>query len=208
MTTSRAAIDVSELPPHRFDAHAPIWWGNVLMIVIETTMFGTLVASYFYLKQNFREWPPPRTEPPSWLDPLPDVWTGATCLALLLLSCVPMYLADRAARRESESTKLWTLLALAFGAAAIGVRFFEFGGMHVRWDANAYGSVVWTVLGFHLFHLASTFLETLAVEVRFLVKGVDMKHAVDLSVGAVYWYWMVGIWIPIFVILYFAPRWL
>ena len=31
---SRTAIDVSALPTSGFDTRAPIWWGNLWMIVI------------------------------------------------------------------------------------------------------------------------------------------------------------------------------
>ena len=42
------------------DARAPMWWGNLLLIFIETMTMGLLVASYFYIRRNFWEWPPPR----------------------------------------------------------------------------------------------------------------------------------------------------
>ena len=36
------------MPDHAFSHHAPIWWGNLLMIFIEGTAFAILAASYFY----------------------------------------------------------------------------------------------------------------------------------------------------------------
>jgi hypothetical protein len=36
---------------------------------------------------------------------------------------------------------------------------------------------------------------------------MDDKHAVDLTVTAVYWYWIVGIWaLLLFPLVYLAPR--
>ena len=59
---SHAVVDVSALPSHGFDTHAPLWWGNLMMIVIESTMMALVAATYFYLQQNFDVWPPPRAE--------------------------------------------------------------------------------------------------------------------------------------------------
>ena len=45
----RPVADVSALPDHGFGHHAPIWWGNLLMIFIEGAAFAILAASYFYI---------------------------------------------------------------------------------------------------------------------------------------------------------------
>ena len=42
--------------------------------------------------------------------------------------------------------RLWLGIGLLFGAAFLVVRAFEFAGLNVRWDSNAYGSVVWLLL--------------------------------------------------------------
>ena len=60
----RPVSDVAMLPDHAFSYHAPIWWGNLLMIFIEGAAFAILAASYFYLSRNFDTWPPSRTLPP------------------------------------------------------------------------------------------------------------------------------------------------
>jgi heme/copper-type cytochrome/quinol oxidase subunit 3 len=204
---SRTAIDVSALPTSGFDTRAPIWWGNLWMIVIESTMFAIVVASYFYLRQNFPEWPPPRTEPPSILHPSPDLAVGTGVVVALLASCLPMAWADRSARRHDERGVLAGLgMAVLLGVVALALRFLEFRGLHVRWDSNAYGSIVWTALGFHVLHIMSSTIETALLEVWIFVHGMDDRHSVDTTVNAFYWYWMAGVWIPIYAILYFVPR--
>jgi len=39
-----------------------------------------------------------------------------------------------------------------------------------------------------------------------VVHSLDKKHARDVRVNAVYWYWVVGIWVPLFCIIYVGPR--
>jgi heme/copper-type cytochrome/quinol oxidase subunit 3 len=35
---------------------------------------------------------------------------------------------------------------------------------------------------------------------------VERKHFVDVNVNAVYWYFVVLAWLPIYIILYFGPH--
>src|SRR5579883_3292651 len=98
--SSRPALDVSKLPSVTFDVRAPIWWGNTLLLLIETTMFGITVSTYFSLRQNFKQWPPPLAgQPFSLRAPLPQLLYGSINMALLLVSLIPMVWFDRAARR-------------------------------------------------------------------------------------------------------------
>ena len=38
---------------------------------------------------------------------------------------------------------------------ALAIRGYEFANLNVRWDANAYGSILWVILGLHTTHLAT-----------------------------------------------------
>src|SRR5947209_19561815 len=97
--TSRPAIDVSHLPPTAFDTRAPVWWGNTLMMFIETTSVALLVVTYFYVRQNFPQWPPPRLSANPPLErPLPDLGLATADVLLLLGSVVPAVVVDRADR--------------------------------------------------------------------------------------------------------------
>jgi cytochrome c oxidase subunit 3 len=205
--SARPLINVKDLPKHRFDTHAPIWWGNLWLLAIETTMFAIAFAAYFYYQQNFEVWPPPLTSHPFNLDPLPALTPGTANMILLLLSVVPMALVDRASRRGSQSAvKLWLGVCLLIGLASIVLRYFEFGAMKFQWDSNAYGSITWTILVLHALHLLTTWMEALLLATWVFTKPLDLHRRVDLTTVAIYWYWVVGVWIPFYVILYFAPR--
>ena len=39
-----------------------------------------------------------------------------------------------------------------------------------------------------------------------LIKGLDDKHARDVRVTAVYWYWIAGTWVILYAVVYLAPR--
>jgi heme/copper-type cytochrome/quinol oxidase subunit 3 len=97
---------------------------------------------------------------------------------------------------------------VAIGVVTIALRFLEFDALQFRWDDNAYAGIVWTTVGMHLLHLVTGTAENLLMALWVWIKGLDTKHARDIRVGAVYWYWIAAIWIPLYVMIYFGPRWI
>jgi cytochrome c oxidase subunit I+III len=192
-------IDVSSLPSHAFGHRSPLWWGVVMLIVIESTAMGILLVSYFYVRGNYDVWPPtPLT---------PTVLRLAIAQAILLaLSMPPMIRCVRAARRQRlRSTRLWLIVGTAFGAAMLVVRGFEIAYLPFRWDTHAHGSVFWMVLGLHITHLLTSVLEDLML-IALLYKGpVEEKHFDDIDASALLWFFSVLEWAPAFAILYLEP---
>ena len=73
---------------------APGWWGLVLLIVTEASLFVYLLFSYFYLGSMARgPWPPPG--PPELRLALPNT-------AILLLSSGTMWWAESGIRRNGQ----------------------------------------------------------------------------------------------------------
>src|SRR5207249_1445381 len=136
--------DVSNLPAHVEDYRSPIWWGNIFMLFIETTMFAMLVGTYFYLRMNFAHWPPVRSDTGLY-QTNPDLGFATANLLLLLASCVPMAIVDLAClRMDLRAVRLGMLVMVLFGLGTITLRFLEFSGLKFRWDDNAYAAIVWT----------------------------------------------------------------
>ena len=205
--STRVVIDISELPHHEFDTYDPVWWGNNLLLAIETSMFAILIATYFYLRQNFALWPPPVAQLTATLKPLPQLGYGTANTILLLAGTIPMVLTDIAARRGSRSaSQIGLLIAVLCGFAAVILRSFEFAAVYFRWDSNAYGSVVWFMLGMHMLHLCVLTAEALLLAIWIFTREFDMKHRVDIVTVAVYWYWVTAMWILLYAIIYFTPR--
>ncbi|MFN2532581.1 MAG: heme-copper oxidase subunit III [Pyrinomonadaceae bacterium] len=205
--STRTVIDVSELPHHGFDTLDPVWWGNNCLLAIETSMFAITTVTYFYLRQNFTEWPPPLAQLTAPLNPLPDLGFGTANLALLLFSCLPMVMVDVATRRGYRPTVQFGLVVcLLLGFAAIALRSFEFAAVKFRWDSNAYGSIVWFLLGLHFAHLITLTLETFLLALWSGVREFDLKHRLDITALAIYWYWVTAMWIVIYSVIYLSPR--
>jgi heme/copper-type cytochrome/quinol oxidase subunit 3 len=205
--STRSVIDVSKLPAHEFDTYDPVWWGNNGLLAIETSMFAILIATYFYLRQNFALWPPPIAQLTAPLRPLPDLTYGTLNTILLVLGCIPMVIADLNARRDNKRvTRIALAFCVAVGFVAMVLRGFEFAAMHFRWDSNAYGSIVWFMLGMHALHLLVLTSECVLLVIWMLTREFDMKHRVDIVTVGVYWYWVVAMWLVLYAIIYFTPR--
>jgi cytochrome c oxidase subunit 3 len=206
--TERRTIDVAALPRVAWDWQSPLWWANTLMLVIETVMFAILFASYFYIRMNFEVWPPPQTKvAPANYHSAPDLFVGSLNTVWLLLSCIPAFFLDRAARRlDTAKIRLWLAVLIGAGLISIILRCREFHYLRFGWDDNAYGSIIWMLLGMHLMHLIIATMEAAVLGTRAFRYPVDEKHAVDISTTPVYWYWLVGTWIFVYGVVYFGAR--
>jgi len=211
MLKHRAIIDVSALPKTVLDHRSPIWWGNTLLLAIETTMFALFVAIYFYARVvDFTIWPPPNgnTVPPVY-HTAPDLLVPTINLCILLASVAPMLWVDRAClKRDARAVKIGLTLCVLLGFVIIGIRFLEFNSLHFKWNDNAYASIIWTIVGLHLTHLVIATSENLIMTIWVFVKGLDDKHARDIRVTAVYWYWVAGMWVLLFALIWGGARWL
>ena len=195
----RPTIDVSALPTHAFGPRNIMWWGGAGMMLIEGTMFVLLMVAYLYLKGRSPEWPP------GFFAPV--LFWGTLNTGIMLVSLVPNQLTKRAAERlDLRAARLWLLVSLVFALAFLIVRIFEFGALNVWWDSNAYGSVVWTLLGFHTIHLLTDVLDSIAFAVLLFTGPLEESHFVDLSENSLYWYFVVAFWLPIYGLIYLAPR--
>jgi cytochrome c oxidase subunit III len=197
----RAEIDVSQLPDHAFGHRGLIWWGSTGFMVIEGTMFAIVLVAYFYLRLRVPAWPPSL--------PNPSLTPGVVGSLILLGSCIPNHFTKRAAEKyRLRHVQVGMVVCLVFAVLAIIARAYEFRALNAPWDANAYASVTWLLLGLHTSHLVTDFLESTVLAAIVFTKEVDGPRYVDVSENAMYWYFVVGSWIPVYLTIYFAPRWL
>jgi heme/copper-type cytochrome/quinol oxidase subunit 3 len=121
---------------------------------------------------------------------------------------MPNQLYKKAAEREDvRGVRLWLTVAFLFALAFLAVRGLEFTTLNIRWDSNAYGSIVWWLMGLHTLHIATDVADTAVLLAIILVRTPRGRRFVDVSENGFYWYFVVLSWIPIYVVVYFVPRW-
>jgi heme/copper-type cytochrome/quinol oxidase subunit 3 len=60
----------------------------------------------------------------------------------------------------------------------------------------------------HTVHLITDLVDTLVLTALMFTKHAKGRRFVDVAENALYWNFVVLAWLPIFAVLYFAPRWL
>jgi cytochrome c oxidase subunit 3 len=199
MRGARAVADVGALPRTVFGHRSLMWWGTLGFIVIEGTTLFICAVSYFYLRRNYATWPPEHIYRPALLIPTIQV-------ILMVASNLPMWLADRASRRmDLRGVRRWFLVCSVLALIMTVLRWFEFEALNVRWDTTAYGSVAWATLVAHTTLLLLEFAETVAFTVLMFGERVEERDLSGASDDALYWYFLTGVWVPLYAIVFLSP---
>jgi heme/copper-type cytochrome/quinol oxidase subunit 3 len=196
----RVEIDLVDLPIHGTQSASLTWWGTLAFMLIEGTGFALVIAAYLYLFSIARTWP--------IAAPLPDLAPGTLVTAILVASSIPNYLVARwAQQKELKKVRIGLLMMCIFGVVPLIVRVFEFKALHVSWDTNAYGSIVWLLLGLHTTHILTDLADTLVLAALiFTRRGKNPRRFGDVQDNALYWNFVVLTWLPLYACIYWVPR--
>jgi cytochrome c oxidase subunit 3 len=193
-------LDVSELPLHGEGTASQTWWGNLAFMLIEGSGFALVIAVYFYLQSIAPTWP--IGAPP------PDLGPGTWLTGVLLLSLVPNhFMAKWAKAKDLRDVRFAIVTMTLLAIVPLVLRAYEFPALNVSWDTNAYGSVVWLLLGLHTTHLLTDLVESLVlVGVMFSKHGDNARRFGDIVDNSVYWVFVVVAWLLIYGCIYWVPR--
>ncbi|MEI9415020.1 cytochrome c oxidase subunit 3 [Mesorhizobium sp. Cs1321R2N1] len=196
----RPVADVSHLPTYDFGAASPMWWGTLAFIALEATGFALAIGTYFYLAVLAPHWPIGA--------PAPDLLPGTTVLVILLASIVPNHLLELWARRQDlAKVRLGMIIMSIAGILPLIVRVWEFPALRISWDQNAYGSIIWFLLGLHTTHLLTDVGDTIVLAaLMFTPKGKAGRRFSDVSDNAFYWDFVVVSWVVLYLVIYWVPR--
>ena len=194
-------LDVSRLPTVQFGTKSVTWCGIIGMMAIEGTVFVLMIAGYFYLHSRSLAWPPHERPP--------DLFWGTLNTIVFVLSAIPNEWYRRRARRGDKRAVQIGLVTLSLiGIANVVIRYFELRHLNCDWSMDAYGSATWMLMGLHVTHLLTDLVDTIVLTVLFFTPLVEGKRFMDAAENADYWYFVIGFWVLIYFVIYWAPRWL
>lgn len=197
---SYIALEARDLPTYSFKSDAPLFWGMLGLIAVEATVFASLIVSYFYLQFN-QPWPPAGSK-------LPDLMLPTISTLLLLASTIPVHWADKSMAEGNQRAlriglTISTVLALVF----LALKAIEYSDVEFRWDTHSYGSIVWAIVIFHSTHVTAVVLKTIVMLVLAWGGGYfSSTHRIGVTVNGLYWYFVAAVWLPLYFVLYWAPR--
>ena len=165
------------------------WWGMVLFLCSEATLFGTLIGSYFYLNFGARHWPPPPIKPPEIAGP-------AVATAVLMATIPLMSLAATAAR----SGRRWSAVRWISAAMVVQAAYLAAQVLLIRHDlreftpqGSAYGSIYFTLLFAHHAHVLLGLLLDGVVLWKVARHGLTNYWLIGVRGLVLYWYVVAGL---------------
>jgi heme/copper-type cytochrome/quinol oxidase subunit 3 len=202
-TAAGAALSTAGLVTEEPVGRPTGWWGMVLFIATEGTLFATLFGSYFYLRfQSGPRWPPEGITRPELIMPL-------IMTAVLVPSSLPVLWAERGIRHGRRGQLRAGLLAtLVMGSTFLFLQGMEYAELlrEFTFTTNVYGSLFYVITTFHGSHVAVGLLMVcwlLAASAR----GGSGAHRYErVRIVALYWHFVDAVWVAILLIVYLSPR--
>jgi cytochrome c oxidase subunit 3/cytochrome o ubiquinol oxidase subunit 3 len=201
MTQATSAIPISAQvePPWTLPHRGVV--GMACLIVAESAIFIIFVVAYIYYIGKSLSGPTPAE-----VLELPIL--GTTCL---LSSSVTVHFAVSALRKNNiRGCTLWlagtVLLGAVFlmGTAREWYHLIHDLGLTIR--TNLFGTTFYSLVGLHATHVVIGLL-MLTIALALLVRGsMREKHAERLEVLSIYWHFVDGVWVVVFLVVYVLGR--
>lgn len=175
------------------------WWAILGGILTEAALFVFLLFSYYYLalQPHHGAWPP--SGDPSFKLALPNTF-------ILLASSVAVWFGEWGTKRGNRLVQLIGLsCALVLGIAFVVIQVFEWKDKPFGIFTDAYGSLFFTVTGFHMAHVIVGLFVLMSVLVWSIIGYFGPVRHSYVSIGAIYWHFVDAVWIAVFFTFYVTP---
>ena len=174
------------------------WWGMWSLIATEAALFAYLLFSYFYVgSQVHGPWP---------AGGLPKLQIALPDTIILLVASGTMWWGERGVRTGRPGRlKIGLVATILLGIVFLGLQGVEWHNKPFHLTSNVYGSLYFTVTGFHMAHVVAGLLMLLALLLWSLLGYFDERRHAAVSVGAIYWHFVTAVWIFVFLAIYVSP---
>jgi cytochrome c oxidase subunit III len=176
------------------------WWGMVVLIMTEATIFVGLLSAYFYTRALSPAWPQGGIAPPE----LSRIWVFTI---VLLASSAPVVVAERAIRADRLG-RVRAMLALSFvlGVAFLINQIVDYRDLGFGLRDNAYSSLFYVITGLHGLHVLVGALMSIVVQLKAWMGKLSSQRHLTLSVFGLYWHFVDAVWIFVFSSLYLSAH--
>ena len=197
---SSVVADLSGLPESARGAAGLAWWSNLCFMLIEGTGFALAAGAYLYLQSQSPAWPPTGDRLPS-LD-----WSSAFTICLLVSIVPNLWVAAKARAKDERGVRLGVFSMTVVGAGLLALRGYELVHLNVHWAHDAYGSMTWLLMLLHTTHVITDLAETAVLSLWLTSHEVGDDQFADVENNCIYWNFVVVAWLPVYALVYWAPR--
>lgn len=193
-----AAIDHAPLPVGSLGRNSAGWWGVLTLIATEAALFSYLLFSYYYMAVQYG---------PSWSpEPHPKLQMSGPDTVILILSSVAVWWGERGLKRDRRGQHLLGYgIAIVLGIIFVVVQLFEWKSKQFTIQSGSYGSLYYTVTGFHLLHVVVGLTMLTAVLAWSAAGYFTPRRCTPVLVTSAYWHFVDAVWIAVFSSFYLAP---
>jgi heme/copper-type cytochrome/quinol oxidase subunit 3 len=174
------------------------WWGVGCLIATEGALFTYLLFSYYYFAVELGPAFGPH-RPPSMALPLPNT-------VILLSSSLIANWSEKAIKAgRKRRFLLGGALTVLLGAAFVAVQLVEWKTKSYSLQTNPYGSLFFTITGFHMAHVVVGLLAWLTMLAWGARGYFDQHRHTPVLITAIYWHFVDVVWIAVFTTFYLTP---
>jgi cytochrome c oxidase subunit III len=84
-----------------------------------------------------------------------------------------------------------------------GIAWYEW---NFKWTSTAYGSITWGILFLHTLDVVADLVFTLVLVILLVFNHHSPRQRLGVHVDSVVWYFLVAIWIPLYVTVFWGPH--
>lgn len=169
--------------------------GMILFISSEVMFFAALFGAYFTVRGRASQWPPPGAEL--------DIVLPALATLVLIASSFTIHRADAAAASgDHRGTSRWLGLTVTLGIIFLGGQAFEYAQLHFGISAHSFGTLFYSMTGFHGLHVAAGLCAIALVLVKNRRGHLSGGRHGPVKAVSYYWHFVDIVWVLLFATLY------
>ncbi len=144
---------------------------------------------------------------PAWLpERHPSLSLSGPNTLILLASSVAVWWGEEGVKRQKRGQHIAGFaVAILLGLIFLVIQAFEWKTKSFGLTSGCYGSLFFTITGFHMAHVVVGVLMLTTVLAWSLMGYFSPRHHARVTVAAIYWHFVDAVWLCVFSAFYVSP---